>query len=227
MKRSNSISGVNVNNAPFTASHVRSISGSRASLAPPRPSQPLFQRSSSGTNLAEMSMSSVKRTSFQNSSGRKSYAPGGMGRSSAEGLERRSSVYRSRTSTNGPMGHQSFFQQAPQPAGVPKDPRPLKDRTYQMRIGQELLDYLAANNFEMEMKYSLKQDIVKSPTQKDFNMMFQWLYHRIDPSYRFQKNIDQEVPPILTQLRYPYHKSITLDDATCSNARSLRGRPIR
>jgi kinetochore protein NDC80 len=154
-------------------------------------------------------MSSVKRTSFQNSSGRKSYAPGGMGRSSAEGLERRSSVYRSRTSTNGPMGHQSFFQQAPQPAGVPKDPRPLKDRTYQMRIGQELLDYLAANNFEMEMKYSLKQDIVKSPTQKDFNMMFQWLYHRIDPSYRFQKNIDQEVPPILTQLRYPYHKSIT------------------
>jgi kinetochore protein NDC80 len=107
------------------------------------------------------------------------------------------------------MGHQSFFQQAPQPAGVPRDPRPLKDRTYQTRIGQELLDYLAANNFEMEMKYSLKQDIVKSPTQKDFNMIFQWLYHRIDPSYRFQKNIDQEVPPILAQLRYPYHKSIT------------------
>jgi kinetochore protein NDC80 len=107
------------------------------------------------------------------------------------------------------MGHQSFFQQAPPPAGVPRDPRPLKDRTYQMRIGQELLDYLAANNFEMEMKYSLKQDIVKSPTQKDFNMMFQWLYHRIDPSYRFLKNIDQEVPPILVQLRYPYHKSIT------------------
>jgi kinetochore protein NDC80 len=78
-----------------------------------------------------------------------------------------------------------------------------------MRIGGELLDYLAANNFEMEMKYSLKQDIVKSPTQKDFNMMFQWLYHRIDPSYRFLKNIDQEVPPILAQLRYPYHKSIT------------------
>jgi kinetochore protein NDC80 len=107
------------------------------------------------------------------------------------------------------MGHQSFFQQAPPPAGVPRDPRPLKDRTYQMRIGQELLDYLAANNFEMEMKYSLKQDIVKSPTQKDFNMMFQWIYHRIDPSYRFLKNIDQEVPPILVQLRYPYHKSIT------------------
>ena len=207
MKRSNSTSGIN--NAPFTASHVRSISGSRASLAPPRPNQPLFQRSSSGTNLAEMGMSSVKRTSFQNSSGRKSYAPGGIGRSSAEGSERRSSVYRSRTSTNGPTGHQSFFQQAPQPAGVPRDPRPLKDRAYQTRIGNELLDYMAANNFEMEMKHMLSQNTIRSPTQKDFNFMFQWLYHRIDPSYRFQKNIDQEVPPILIQLRYPYHKSIT------------------
>merc|ERR1711977_805445 len=72
MKRSNSMSGPNMN-APFTVSHVRSISGSRASLAPPRPNQPQFQRSSSGTNLAEMGTSSVKRTSFQNTSSRKSF----------------------------------------------------------------------------------------------------------------------------------------------------------
>jgi kinetochore protein NDC80 len=64
-------------------------------------------------------------------------------------------------------------------------------------------------NFEMEMKHNLSQNTVKSPTQKDFNYMFQWLYHRIDPSYRFLKNIDQEVPPILKQLRYPFEKSIT------------------
>ncbi|PQE25552.1 HEC Ndc80p family protein [Rutstroemia sp. NJR-2017a BBW] len=205
MKRSNSISGIN--NIPFTASHGRT--GSRQSLAPPRPSQPLFSRSSSGTNLAEIGMTSVKRASFQNSSGRKSYAPPQMGRASAEGTERRSSVYRSRTSTNGPMGHQSFFQQAPQPAGVPKDPRPLKDRAYQGKIGQELLEYMANNNYEIEMGHNVSLNTMKSPTQKDFIFMFQWLYHRIDPSYRFQKNIDQEVPPILAQLRYPYQKSIT------------------
>ena len=211
MKRSNSISGSNLgNNAPFTASHARSISGSRQSLAPPRPNQPMFQRSSSGTNLAEIGMSSVKRTSFQNSGGRKSYAPpSAMGRQPAESTERRSSVYRSRSSTNGPTAHQSFFQQAPQPAGVPRDPRPLKDRSYQSRLGQELLDYMSANNFEIEMGHSLSQNAVKSPTQKDFTFMFQWLYHRIDPNYRFQRNIDAEVPPILTQLRYPYQKSIT------------------
>jgi kinetochore protein NDC80 len=47
-----------------------------------------------------------------------------------------------------------------------------------------------------------------SPTQKDFNNMFQWLYNRIDPSYRFLKSIDQEVPVLLKQMRYPFEKSI-------------------
>ena len=203
MKRPNSTAGNN---------HVRSMSGSRQSLAMSRPSQPIFQRSSSGTNLADIGLSSVKRSSFQNNNTNslKPYTPGSVpGRASTDG-DRRSSVYRSRSSTAGPVGgHQSFFQQAPQPAGVPRDPRPLKDRSYQTRIGQELLEYLAQHNFEMEMKHMLSQNIIKSPTQKDFNYMFQWLYHRIDPSYRFQKNIDQEVPPLLKQLRYPYEKSIT------------------
>lgn len=181
-------------------------------MAPGRPSQPQFssqpqyRQSISGTNLADMGMSSVQRSSFQNSSTRRSYAPAATSRPSVE--ERRSSVYRSRGSSNGPV-HQSFFQQAPQSAGIPEDPRPLRNGGYQTKIGQELLDYMAANNFEMEMKHMLTQTTIKSPTQKDFVMMFQWLYKRIDPNYRFQKSIDQEVPPILAQLRYPYQKKIT------------------
>ncbi|KAI1141620.1 HEC/Ndc80p family-domain-containing protein [Hypoxylon sp. FL0543] len=207
MKRSNSTSG---NGGAFSGSHMRSVSGSRQSLALGRPSQPMFSRASLGPNIAEAGMSSVKRSSFQNPPGStiKSYASGSVPLRNSEN-ERRSSVYRSRPSTNGPGSHQSFFQQAPQAAGVPRDPRPLKDRSFQARIGQELLDYLSQHNFEMEMKHTLSHNIIKSPTQKDFNYMFQWLYHRIDPSYRFQKNIDQEVPPILKQLRYPYEKSIT------------------
>ncbi|KAI1632691.1 HEC/Ndc80p family protein [Biscogniauxia mediterranea] len=206
MKRSNSTSG----SGAFSGSHVRGASGSRQSLALGRPSQPIFSRSSSGTNLADAGMSSVKRASFQNNPGSafKSYASGAVPSRQSES-DRRSSVYRARPSTAGPMSHQSFFQQAPQAAGVPRDPRPLKDRSFQARIGQELLEYLSQHNFEMEMKHTLSHNTIKSPTQKDFNYMFQWLYHRIDPSYRFQKNIDQEVPPILKQLRYPYEKSIT------------------
>lgn len=155
-------------------------------------------------------MSSVKRTSFQNSSGRKSMAaPNTTGKSSLESAERRSSVYRSKASTGGPTSRQSFFQQVPQAAGVPVDPRRLRDRMVQNQMGQELLDYMAENNFEMEMNHPLGPNVMKSPTTKDFNYIFQWLYHRIDPSYRFQKSIDQEVPPILQQLRYPYAKSIS------------------
>lgn len=107
------------------------------------------------------------------------------------------------------MGHQSFFNQIPAVAGVPRDPRPLRDRAFQARIGQELLEYLTHNQFELEMKHSLGQNTLRSPTQKDFNYIFQWLYHRIDPGYKFQKSMDAEVPPILKQLRYPYEKGIT------------------
>ncbi|KAL8684526.1 MAG: hypothetical protein Q9218_008252, partial [Villophora microphyllina] len=186
------------------------------------PQQPSFQRSSSGTNIADLGRPmTVQRTSSSNifgnvaSAPRMSYAPGAMTPhkpastfNGSQSMQRRSSVF-SRPSSTGPMGHQSFFTQAPIPAGVPRDPRPLKDRAYQAKIGQELLDYLTQNNFEMEMKHTLGQNTLKSPTQKDFNFIFQWLYHRIDPAYKFLKNIDSEVPPILKQLRYPYEKSIT------------------
>jgi len=97
---------------------------------------------------------------------------------------------------------------APAPAVVPNDPRRLKDASTRSQMGAELLEYLTQNNFEMESKHVLSNKCMTSPTQKDFNCMFQWLYHRIDPSYRFQKSIDQEVPVLLKQMRYPFEKSI-------------------
>lgn len=181
-----------------------------------RPQQPNFQRASSGGAFgADAGLSSVRRSVSSNifhgaSAGRPSFAPGQPMSShpGSQNLQRRSSVF-SRPSTGGPMGHQSFFTQVPTVAGVPRDPRPLRDRSFQARIGQELLEYLTHNNFELEMKHSLGQNTLRSPTQKDFNYIFQWLYHRIDPGYRFQKSMDAEVPPILKQLRYPYEKGIT------------------
>ncbi|GAB1211818.1 kinetochore-associated Ndc80 complex subunit ndc80 [Aspergillus terreus] len=180
-----------------------------------RPQQPNFQRSSSGGAFgADAGFSTVRRSVSSNifhgaSAGRPSFAPGSLSSNPAsQNLQRRSSVF-SRPSVGGAMGHQSFFTQVPSVAGVPRDPRPLRDRAYQARIGQELLEYLTHNNFELEMKHSLGQNTLRSPTQKDFNYIFQWLYHRIDPGYRFQKSMDAEVPPILKQLRYPYEKGIT------------------
>ncbi|RMZ71592.1 hec ndc80p family [Pyrenophora seminiperda CCB06] len=220
MKRTSSIN--NGQQHQFPPNHARSQSGSRMSLAPGRPSQPLFQRSSSGTNLAE-GFQSVHRNSTSNfgaSSARKSFAPGASmfqtpaPSSSAptfeQSAQRRSSVFKSRTSHGpGQSGvKQSFFQTAPMPSVPPQDPRRLKDASTRSHMAQELLEYLTQNNFEMESKHVLSNKAMTSPTQKDFNCMFQWLYNRIDPSYRFQKSIDQEVPVLLKQMRYPFEKSI-------------------
>ncbi|KAK5016305.1 kinetochore-associated Ndc80 complex subunit ndc80 [Cryomyces antarcticus] len=216
MKRSSSNS--NLQQPPYTANQARSTSGSRMSLAPGRPSQPMFQRSSSGNNLADMGFSTVQRTSttnmFNSTGGRKSYAPVSSTPASAlqlqESTQRRSSVYSARPSAGmGPMGHQSFFAMAPPSNGIPNDPRRLKESSVRQQMGQELLEYLTQYNFEMEMKHSLTHKTMTSPTQKDFNQMFVWLYHRIDPAFRFQKAIDAEIPPLLKQLRYPFEKSIT------------------
>ncbi|OJD40448.1 hec ndc80p family protein [Diplodia corticola] len=200
--------------------------GGRMSLAPGmgmgRPAQPNFHRSSSGNNLADMasSTSSAKRQSMAPnmfSSSRKSFAPGVMSTPAAapaaldKGSQRRSSIWGARPSNglSGAMGvHQSFFTTAPPAAAIPQDPRRLKDPSVRSQMAHELSEYLTRNNFEMDMKHSLTHKSFSSPTQKDFNCMFQWLYHRIDPSYRFQKNIDQEVPPLLKQMRYPFEKSI-------------------
>lgn len=76
-------------------------------------------------------------------------------------------------------------------------------------MGQEVSDYLTHNNFELEMKHSLSPKAMTSPTTKDFNCMFQWLYKRIDPGYKFQKSLENEIPPILKQLRYPFANAIT------------------
>lgn len=107
------------------------------------------------------------------------------------------------------MGHQSFFTQAPAPASARGDPRPWRDPNYRNKIGQDLLDYLTRNNFELEMKRSLSQKTMTSPTQKDFEAIFQWLYRRIDPAYRFMKGIDFEGPAILKQLRYPFENKVS------------------
>ena len=81
-------------------------------------------------------------------------------------------------------------------------------------MANELEEYLTNNGFSMDMKHQLGPNGLKSPTGKDFNLTFQWLYRRIDPAYQFQKSIDNEVPPILKQLRYPFEKSITKSQLT-------------
>ena len=196
------------NQVPYTVHHVRSQSSSRMSLAPTRPPQPSFQ---SSTN--EMGRSAHRASMAAFHGGRASLLPGSMTprvppTPLVQNMNRRSSVY-SRPSTNIPMTHQSFFNQAPLAAGAPQDRRSLRDRNVQNRLATEIEGYLTKNGFSMETHHPLTPNSLKNPTGKDFNFIFQWLYKRIDPAYQFQKSIDNEVPAILKQLRYPYANSIT------------------
>jgi kinetochore protein NDC80 len=134
-------------------------------------------------------------------------------------LGRRSSVFSGRPSTmmgtggggmtGGMMNRESFFSTAPVAGGVAVDPRRLRDASVRGQMANELQDYLQRNNYELETGMGLTGKTMTSPTQKEFAAMFKWLYNRIDPSYRFQKNLDVEIPPLLKQLRYPFEKSIT------------------
>jgi kinetochore protein NDC80 len=262
LKRSNSISGTN-QAAPFTASHVRSMSNSRASLAPPRPAQPNFQRTPSGGNLAELNRPGINRASFSTSSaaatvtnqqqqqqqhqqsqqqhqsvfrGRKSLAAGpaaaaqsGGGGASLNkpGTQRRSSIQSRPPSMGPPPGQPGLLQQGPAPAAPPRDPRPLRDRTYQAQLAQQLHEYMATNGFERATRVALTPQLLRAPTQKDFLAMFDWFVRRVDANYRYEHaansnakgggggagagsgNIEAEVQPLLRRLRYPFAAGIT------------------
>ncbi|KAH3674176.1 hypothetical protein WICMUC_003418 [Wickerhamomyces mucosus] len=89
-----------------------------------------------------------------------------------------------------------------------KDPRPLRDRNYQQQIQEEILDFLLSTNFENEMRHPVSTKSLRNPTQKDFVVIFQYLYKKIDQGYRFTKSIEHEVYYVLKNLKYPYLDSI-------------------
>jgi kinetochore protein NDC80 len=127
-----------------------------------------------------------------------------------ESTQRRSSVYSARPSAAfGPAARQSFFATAPPPNAPPQDPRKIKNPQFKAQMAQEISQFLAERNFELETKHSLRPDSMNNPTGKDFEKMFQFLYHCIDPAYRFRDKMDNEVPALLKQLRYPYERLIT------------------
>lgn len=84
------------------------------------------------------------------------------------------------------------------------DQRPLRDKNYQALILQEILDFLITNKFELEMNHPIHPRTFKQPTQKDFVLIFKFLYLKIDPHYEFQRSIELEILPILKSLGYPY-----------------------
>lgn len=86
----------------------------------------------------------------------------------------------------------------------PTDPRQIRSHRFQKMAQDELYYFLSTNNFEIEMKQQLTQKTLKTPTQKEFISIFQWMYNKIDPGYKFSGPSDNDIYPLLKFLNYPF-----------------------
>ncbi|KAK6202472.1 putative kinetochore protein NDC80 [Scheffersomyces amazonensis] len=118
-----------------------------------------------------------------------------------------------------PSSSQLSSQQTPQPQPRSQltpsqqitpiaDQRPLKDKNYQLLISQEIYDFLITNKFELEMNHTITTKTLRQPTQKDFTLIFKFLYNKIDPYYEFSRSVEVDIFPLLKILNYPYLESI-------------------
>lgn len=100
------------------------------------------------------------------------------------------------------------------------DPRPLRDKNYISLIQQEIYDFLSVNRFEVDTNHALTQKTLRQPTQRDFVVIFQFIYHKIDPFHRFAKSIDTEVFAALRTLGYPYLDTLNRSQVASVNAQN-------
>lgn len=81
-----------------------------------------------------------------------------------------------------------------------KDPRDWRDKGFVVTCQKRLMKYLS----EWGFSYAIGPKTLSSPSNKEFIQMFQFLYLRFDPSYKFGAKPEDEVLPILASLQYPF-----------------------
>eukprot|EP00041_Stephanoeca_diplocostata_P016672 m.329238 g.329238 ORF g.329238 m.329238 type:complete len:689 (-) comp20443_c0_seq3:157-2223(-) len=85
-----------------------------------------------------------------------------MGRSSVGSMSRRSSIHSTVTAVS--------------------DPRPLSDPGFRNACIRNLIQYLTANGYG----HPISPKLLTSPSDKDFFRIFQFLYHKVDPNFKFE-----------------------------------------
>ncbi|KAJ1757070.1 kinetochore-associated Ndc80 complex subunit ndc80 [Coemansia sp. RSA 2167] len=86
-----------------------------------------------------------------------------------------------------------------------KDPRPLKDRSFQSKAQQRIMNYLSTHGYPGV----LAPKTLATPTVKDFQNIFKFLYAQLDPRYAYMKKIEEDVLLILRGIFYPYVNNIS------------------
>lgn len=173
-----------------------------------------------GSNLQQQQQQQYGSTAFRHSTQPSSTS---MNSQFNQALQRVSPYYNpasysSQTPSSQPSSQQQQLQQSVIPTSASSsqqqqqsmDPRPLKDKKYQELIQKEIIRYLIDYKFEIKTNIALTENILKLPTQKNFNAIFKFLYNQLDPNYIFIKlSIEQEIVTLLKLLNYPYMHTIT------------------
>lgn len=84
-----------------------------------------------------------------------------------------------------------------------KDPRPLSDRQYIHASVRKLIEFVVQRGYDHPI--SLK--VMTNPTSRDFTNMFTFLMRSIDPNFDFRKRFEDEIPPLMKFLGYPFNIS--------------------
>ncbi|RUS17108.1 HEC/Ndc80p family-domain-containing protein [Endogone sp. FLAS-F59071] len=194
-----------------------SVSGPRMSLGPSRPIRP---NNGGDVVMGGMGMpQSIQQANYpppgtvqaqrmgdrlpQGNGGRQSGYGMTPARQTGYGMtpgQRRTSTYNTRPSNIGLMALGASTQ-----GGLAKDPRNIRDKSFQHDCIRTIITYLAGKGYPQPVGTKTLQ----APTSKDFQSIFKFLYAKLDPGYSFQKKFEEEVPALLKGLRYPFADQIS------------------
>ena len=79
-----------------------------------------------------------------------------------------------------------------------KDPRNIRDRNYIEMSIRTLIKYLTESGYDRP----IFPKILNAPSARDFQNIFMFLYHLIDPNYEVTGKFEDEVPVLIRALRY-------------------------
>ncbi|TIC62006.1 hypothetical protein E3Q02_03700 [Wallemia mellicola] len=136
----------------------------------------------------------------------------------------RSSVY-GRQSVVPSASHHQLASFLPPPRHLTRDPRPMRDRNYI----NELKELVHKHLLECAYPFQITAKTLTSPTTKDFQSMFRFLYTDIlDPAFIWAKDFqgkprkfEEEVMMILRDLRYPVADSISKTQLQAASAQHI------
>ncbi|KAJ3367615.1 kinetochore-associated Ndc80 complex subunit ndc80 [Kappamyces sp. JEL0680] len=114
------------------------------------------------------------------------------------------------------LGRPSLARQStsgPSLTHAAKDPRPIKDKKlvrrsliarWQQNAIARLIQFLIQSGFP----HPISAKTLATPSSKDFQLIFKFLYAQLDPHYQFEKKFEEEVPVLIKSLRYPFADQI-------------------